>query len=133
MLMAINDDESKANVIFIEFLYYGWPHVCLVTDREVKPGEELITDYGADYWNVHNILATHAWGPLDKLNRQRKREGQALLAHVEENNKRKRKVEAQNEELKARCRELKAQNAELKRILARMNAKQPLQATAGGP
>ena len=56
-LIAINDDgTSKANVQFVEFFHYGWPTVCMATLRPIEKEEELLVDYGPDYWRVHNIL-----------------------------------------------------------------------------
>ena len=104
-LIAINDDgTSEANVQFVEFLHYGWPTVCMATLRAIAKDEELLVDYGPDYWRVHRILEKHIWAPLDKLQLQRKREGQRLLEKIELERKRRLEAEAQLSRLEKRAR-----------------------------
>jgi len=65
-LMLINDyrsdpfagDESdtRVNTQFVEVLVNGWPHLFVATTEEVKPGEELLMDYGDSYWQGHRLL-----------------------------------------------------------------------------
>eukprot|EP01083_Nonionella_stella_P273583 928120_1 len=41
------------NVVFVELLINNWPHYILLTVRDILPGQELLTAYGADYWENH--------------------------------------------------------------------------------
>uniref|UniRef100_A0A7S3BSQ9 SET domain-containing protein n=1 Tax=Haptolina ericina TaxID=156174 RepID=A0A7S3BSQ9_9EUKA len=133
-LIAINDDgRSEANVQFVEFLHYDWPTVCMATLRPIKESEELLVDYGPDYWKVHHILEEHVWVPLDKLQQQRVREGHKLLEIVENSKKRTGQTEAKNSELSQQVADLSKQVAELKRkhgepqnLLEKRSRKRPM-------
>ena len=110
---------------FIEFLHFGWPTVCMATMRAISQGEELLVDYGEDYWRVHCILETHVWKPLDRLQQARQREGQKLLAKVEGTNKRASQISAQNTQLKEQIAGLQRQLEEAQGRLQKRQRKQP--------
>ncbi len=48
-----HDSEPNLDVGYI-FLDGMW-HTIMVTNREIKPGEQLSFDYGQDYWNLRGI------------------------------------------------------------------------------
>ena len=126
-LIAINDDGSaRANVQFIEFLHYGWPTVCMATLRPINEGEELVVEYGTDYWRVHKILEAHVWKPLDKLQEQRQREGRRLLEKVEETNRHASQVSAQNSQLLDEVTTLRQQLEEAQGRAQKRQRKQPM-------
>jgi len=68
-LAFINDYRDKErqdrlkNVTFVEVLHKGWPHIMVIVCHEIKPGEQLLIDYGQDYWDDielnHKIYKWH--------------------------------------------------------------------------
>ncbi|EFN52063.1 expressed protein [Chlorella variabilis] len=42
--------QGGANCLFVEALVFGWPHLFVITTRDVEPGEEFLLDYGRSYW-----------------------------------------------------------------------------------
>merc|ERR1712154_540838 len=38
------------NVKFYEVLVNGWPRVFAVAMKDIEPGQELLSDYGPDFW-----------------------------------------------------------------------------------
>ena len=51
----------EENVGCAEVLVDKWPHIFLVSKKEIKSGEELLTDYGPQYWEKHavSVLQEH--------------------------------------------------------------------------
>ena len=57
--MYVNDPKGsgrKSNCLFVEVEYRGWPYVLLVSTREMRDSEELLVDYGAEYWNGQKTI-----------------------------------------------------------------------------
>lgn len=42
--------DGKENALFVEVLHWGWPYVFIVTCEHLCSGEELLVDYGEQYW-----------------------------------------------------------------------------------
>jgi hypothetical protein len=40
-----------SNLVFVEVLYKGWPYVFVATVKSVAAGDELLLDYGDQYWS----------------------------------------------------------------------------------
>ena len=98
----------------------------MATLRHIKQDEELLVEYGPDYWRVHDILKTHVWKPLDKLQEQRQREGQMLLASIEQTNKRCSELSAENLQLQCEVAELRRQLKEAQGQQSKRQRKQPM-------
>ena len=41
---------GKPNLEFVEYVVKGWPYLFAVAKQDIKTGEELLLDYGEDYW-----------------------------------------------------------------------------------
>ncbi|KAL7570319.1 hypothetical protein ACA910_017166 [Epithemia clementina (nom. ined.)] len=54
-VLARERPDREENVGCKEVLLNKWPHVFLVSTRDIKAGEELITDYGPSYWEKHVV------------------------------------------------------------------------------
>ena len=57
--MAINDYRNSGkepNCKFVEFLYLGFPAVAKIVTRPVAAGEELLTDYGKQFWDRQEVV-----------------------------------------------------------------------------
>ena len=48
------------NVGFLEILHQGWPYMLVVTTRDVEAGEEILVDYGEEYWKEYLDTMTRA-------------------------------------------------------------------------
>lgn len=58
-MQAVPDEEGTgANVSFAEVLIDGYPHVFVVATRPIYAGEELLVDYGEDYWACQRAMLT---------------------------------------------------------------------------
>ena len=55
----------EPNVSFLEVMYKGWPYVLVVSISDVAQGEELLVDYGMQYWQQQR-LREQQLGPLTK-------------------------------------------------------------------
>ena len=52
-MSLINDYRQviqAANVEYVNVTVDGWPHVFVKTVKTISPGNELLVDYGSDYW-----------------------------------------------------------------------------------
>jgi len=49
-------EGRRQNIKFYEVLVNNWPRVFAVALYDIQPGEELLTDYGADYWNNFRLM-----------------------------------------------------------------------------
>lgn len=62
--MFINDargcpNPSRAeNVMFLEILRKGWPHIFVVSMQAISPGSELKISYGKNYWKDQETIMT---------------------------------------------------------------------------
>jgi len=69
--------HRRQNVVFLEVAVNGWPHTFIVTTRDVKKGEELLIDFGPDYWEKIRNQS------LEALLREEKRRAQDLQETVD--------------------------------------------------
>ncbi|KAJ3410922.1 hypothetical protein HDV05_003015 [Chytridiales sp. JEL 0842] len=47
-----NRAKLSANMVTMEVIILGWPYHFLVSLCNIRPGEELLLDYGSNYWKV---------------------------------------------------------------------------------
>ena len=47
-----SSQEQSDNIAIVYVVYKGWPYVVYMTLRDIKKGEELLVDYGENYWNA---------------------------------------------------------------------------------
>ena len=47
---GLPDFETALNCEFIEVTWRGWPYIFVATTRDVAAGEELLIEYGEEYW-----------------------------------------------------------------------------------
>jgi len=43
---------SGANCMFVEILHRGWPFAFVVATQDIREGEELLVEYGSEYWTA---------------------------------------------------------------------------------
>jgi hypothetical protein len=55
----------EPNVSFLEVMYKGWPYVLVVSIADVAQDEELLVDYGMQYWQQQR-LREQQLGPLTR-------------------------------------------------------------------
>ena len=51
-----NNNKRKQNVKFYEVLVNGWPRVFAVALCDIQPNEELLGDYGVDFWANFRLM-----------------------------------------------------------------------------
>lgn len=52
--------QNKPNVALIEVTYKAWPYTFLVSLKSIRKGQELLLNYGDDYWEaMRNIKERH--------------------------------------------------------------------------
>jgi len=49
----INDirPDRQENTVFVSLFIHDWPHVVVMTTREVRRGQQLLIEYGNEYWS----------------------------------------------------------------------------------
>lgn len=45
-----NGFKQEANVRVVPYIYQGWHYAVAYTIKKISAGEELLWDYGPDYW-----------------------------------------------------------------------------------
>lgn len=84
-----SEETLGANTCMCEIVIGAWPFLALFTLKEVKPGEELLYEYGKAFWDyIHEDLlriqsvreATASGGVVQRL--QRSVDGLRFLEHV---------------------------------------------------
>jgi hypothetical protein len=81
-LMAINDRRGsrvQSNVKFVEFIHMGFPAVAYIATRRIEANEELLADYGQQYWSAQGAVEDVIGAPL----RQFKIESLLLVERLE--------------------------------------------------
>lgn len=53
---APGSNERSANATWAEVLIHGWPQVFVIATQRILPEEEIIMDYGEDYWIAQRAL-----------------------------------------------------------------------------
>lgn len=74
-LSLVGEEDTKhrdENVEWMEVIANGWPHTFIITTAEIKEGEEILIDYGPDYWEKIANKRTQ------QLRQQEKREREEL-------------------------------------------------------
>lgn len=92
-MAAINDfrgyaqEKEGASCFFREVTIDNWPHLFVTALREIKPGEELLADYGEQYWINQQDLKKEENKIKKKIETaekiERTRVGDQLLVEVE--------------------------------------------------
>eukprot|EP00486_Rosalina_sp_Unknown_P003168 CAMPEP_0201574196 /NCGR_PEP_ID=MMETSP0190_2-20130828/18525_1 /ASSEMBLY_ACC=CAM_ASM_000263 /TAXON_ID=37353 /ORGANISM="Rosalina sp." /LENGTH=412 /DNA_ID=CAMNT_0048002115 /DNA_START=1303 /DNA_END=2541 /DNA_ORIENTATION=+ len=95
-------DGRKQNVKFYEVLVNNWPRVFAVAICDIKPNEELLGDYGSDFWANFRLMM--------------RRQIQLSEIKASLNNEWKIKYEAVQNELKQSQNEIKQLRNEIKQL-----------------
>jgi len=54
--VAPSSSERRPNATWVEVLVDGWPHVFVVATRQICVEQEIIVDYGEEYWAAQRVL-----------------------------------------------------------------------------
>lgn len=50
----VNHSHLHANAVFLSVFHGGLWHVIIIADREIQAGEQILFDYGYEYWSTRN-------------------------------------------------------------------------------
>eukprot|EP01083_Nonionella_stella_P094201 264229_1 len=56
------EDKANINCAFVVVRVYGWPTVFVVTTKGIKKGDELLLDYGKEFWD--SIKQNNRWNNI---------------------------------------------------------------------
>ena len=54
--------SAAPNCRFVKVLEQGWPYLFVVSNRTLRAGEELLLDYGDEYWASRGVAASDGGG-----------------------------------------------------------------------
>ena len=70
-LVGEEDTEHRDNnVEWMEVIANGWPHTFIITTAEINEGEEILIDYGPDYWEKITNKRTQQLRQREKKERE---------------------------------------------------------------